>query len=154
MDEAQRRRMVIAAESLGDIVAGPGRGESLAAPAGVPAADLSAPQRETLMALVEEYARNMRAEVAEEELRRAREAGLPRLHFAWAGPLEPGHAHYYRIHGPTLLIEFDNTQNAANHIHSVWRDPRRDFGADLLRSHYEHGHHHPLAAAQRPRADE
>ena len=52
-----------------------------------------------------------------------REAGLERVHFAWAGPLEPGRAHYYRLHGPTLLIEYDNTQNNANHIHSVWHDP-------------------------------
>ena len=142
MDESQRRRMLIGTESLGDIVWGPGRSESLATPAGVPAADLSATQRDLLAKLLEEYARNMRADVAEEELRRAREAGLERLHFAWAGPLEPGRAHYYRIHGPTLLIEFDNTQNGANHIHSVWHDPLRDFGADLLRAHYQHGHHH------------
>jgi Protein of unknown function (DUF3500) len=142
MDEAQRRRMVIAERSLGDIVSGPGRSERLTSPAGVSAADLGAAQREQLARLVEEYARNVRADVAEEELRRVREAGLERLHFAWAGPLEPGHAHYYRIHGPTVLIEFDNTQNDANHIHSVWHDPRNDFGADLLGSHYKRGHLH------------
>jgi Protein of unknown function (DUF3500) len=141
MDEAQRRRMLIGADSLGDIVWGPGRSESLTTLAGVAAADLTGAQRDILVKLVDEYARNMRTEVAEEELRRAREAGLERLHFAWAGALEPGRAHYYRIHGPTLLIEFDNTQNAANHIHSVWHDPRRDFGGDLLRAHYQHGHH-------------
>jgi hypothetical protein len=83
----------------------------------------------------------MRSELAEQELRRMREAGLERVHFAWAGPLEPGRAHYYRVHGPTLLIEYDNTQNNANHIHSVWHDPKRDFGLDLLRAHYEQGHH-------------
>ena len=140
-DEAQRRRMLIGADSLGDIVWGPGRSESLATPAGVPAADLTGAQRDVLVKLVEEYARNMRTDVAEEELRRVREAGLERLHFAWAGSLEAGRAHYYRIHGPTLLIEFDNTQNAANHIHSVWHDPRRDFGADVLRAHYRMGGH-------------
>ena len=93
------------------------------------------------MQLVEEYANTMRSEMAEEELRRLREAGLERVHFAWAGPLAPGQAHYYRLHGPTLLIEYDNTQNDANHIHSVWRDPQNDFGADLLRAHYQLGHH-------------
>jgi hypothetical protein len=141
LDAAQRRRMVIAAQSLGDIVSGPGRGESLAAPAGVPAADLAPAQRELLGRLIEAYARNMRAEIADDELRRLREAGLERVHFAWAGPVDAG-AHYYRIHGPTLLIELDNTQNEANHIHSVWHDPRNDFGADLLRAHYQHGHRH------------
>jgi hypothetical protein len=142
MDAAQRKRMVIAAQSLGDIVSGPGRGDRLTSPAGIPAADLAPAQREQLVRLVEEYARNMRADVADAELRRIGEAGVERLLFAWAGPIEPGHAHYYRIHGPMVLIELDNTQNDANHIHSVWHDPRNDFGADLLRSHYEHGHRH------------
>ncbi|MET0850632.1 MAG: DUF3500 domain-containing protein [Candidatus Rokuibacteriota bacterium] len=142
MDATQRRRMLIGDRSLGDIVSGPGRTESLAAPAGVPAADLSPAQRGELARLVEEFARNMRAELADEELRRIREAGLERLHFAWAGPIDAPHAHYYRIHGPALLIELDNTQNDANHIHSVWRDARNDFGADLLRAHYERGRPH------------
>jgi hypothetical protein len=142
MDGGQRQRMLIAARSLGDIVSGPGRGEGLTAPAGVAASDLAAPQRALLVQLVEAYARNMRPEVADAELGRMRDAGIERLHFAWAGPLEPGHAHYYRVHGPTLLIEFDNTQNDANHIHSIWRDPRNDFGADLLRAHYRSGHRH------------
>src|SRR5262245_1857433 len=140
-DEAQRRRMVISAQSLGDIVSGPGRGEALAAPAGLPAADLNPSQRGMLVQLVEEYTQNMRAEIAEASLSRIREAGVEKLSFAWAGPIDPGQAHYYRVHGPTVLIEFDNTQNDANHIHSVWRDPRNDFGADLLRAHYLRGHH-------------
>ena len=142
MDAAQRRRMIISAQSLGDIVSGPGREESLASQAGLPAIDLAPAQRELLVQLVEEYARNMRPDVAEEHLRRIREAGIERLYFAWAGPIDPGHAHYYRIHGPGVLIEFDNSQNDANHIHSVWHDPRNVFGADLLRAHYERGHRH------------
>ncbi len=139
VDASQRRRMVIADRSLGDIVSGPGRREALAAPAGIPAAELAPAQRALLLRLVEEYARNMRAEIADEELRRLREAGLERLYFSWAGPLDAG-AHYYRIHGPTVLIELDNTQNEANHVHSVWHDLRNAFGVDLLGAHYEHGH--------------
>ena len=142
LGEAQRSRAIIATQSLGDIVSGPGRGESLTRPAGLPLADMSAEQRAQALRLVEEYARNMRPDLADEQLRRIREAGVERLHFAWAGPIDPGHAHYYRIHGPTVLIELDNTQNDANHIHSVWHDPRNDFGADLLRAHYERGHRH------------
>jgi hypothetical protein len=142
MNADQRRRMVIADRSLGDIVSGPGRSERLRELAGIAAKDLAAPQREGLQRLVEEYVRNVRADVADRELRRIRDAGFERVHFAWAGPLEPGQAHYYRIHGPTVLIEFDNTQNDANHIHSVWHDPTNGFGADLLRAHYEHGHRH------------
>ena len=138
MDAAQRRRMTISAQSLGDIVSGPGRAESLASQVGLPAVDLAPPQRELLVQLVEEYARNMRPDLADEHLRRIREAGVERIHFAWAGPIDPGHAHYYRIHGPTVLIELDNTQNDANHIHSVWHDPaerlRRRSPARALRA--------------------
>jgi hypothetical protein len=142
LSDPQRARTIIATQSLGDIVTGPGRADSLATPAGLPLADMTGEQRSLAAQLIEAYARNLRSELAEQELGRMREAGLERVHFAWAGPLDPGRAHYYRLHGPTLLIEFDNTQNNANHIHSVWHDPRRDFGQDLLRAHYERGHHH------------
>jgi hypothetical protein len=142
LSEGQRARTVIAAQSLGDIVSGPGRADSLASPNGLALADMSGDQRGHAVRLVEEYARNMRAELAEQELSRMREADPLRIRFAWAGPIEPGKAHYYRLHGPTLLIEYDNSQNDANHIHSVWHDPRRDFGLDLLKAHYDHGHRH------------
>lgn len=98
-------------------------------------------RRDLAMRLIEEYIQNLRSESAEAQLKRLREAGIERIHFAWAGGLEPGEAHYYRLHGPTLLIEYDNTQNDANHIHSVWRDPTNDFGVDFLREHYEKGDH-------------
>ena len=142
LGEAQRARGIIAAQSLGDIVSGPGRADRLATPAGLALGDMSAEQRGQALRLIEEFARNMRAELADQELARMREAGVEQIRFAWAGPLEPGKAHYYRLHGPTLLIEYDNTQNDANHIHSVWHDPKRDFGLDLLRAHYQRGHHH------------
>jgi Protein of unknown function (DUF3500) len=142
VDASLRGRLVIAAESLGDIVSGPGRGDSLKAPAGVALGALAAEPRALALRLIETYARNMRSEIAEEELRRMREAGSERVHFAWAGPIDPKQPHYYRLHGPTLLIEYDNSQNRANHVHSVWHDPRNDFGADLLRAHYERGQHH------------
>jgi Protein of unknown function (DUF3500) len=141
VDASLHGRLIVAAESLGDIVSGPGRGDSLKAPAGVALGELSGEQRALALRLLETYVRNMRSEVAEEELRRMREAGIELLHFAWAGPIDPRQPHYYRLHGPTLLIEYDNTQNSANHVHSVWHDPRNDFGADVLRAHYERGHH-------------
>jgi Protein of unknown function (DUF3500) len=141
IDAGLRGRLVISGNSLGDIVSGPGRGDSLKTPAGVGLGELNAEQRALALRLVEVYARNMQTEMAEEQLRRVRDDGIERVHFAWAGPIDARQAHYYRLHGPTLLIEYDNTQNDANHIHSVWHDPRNDFGADLLRAHYRSRHH-------------
>ena len=141
VDAALRPRLIIAADSFGDIVTGPGRVDALKAPAGVALGALGAAQRALGLRLIETYARTMRADVAEAELRRLREAGLERVHVAWAGPIDPARPHYYRLHGPTLLIEYDNTQNDANHVHTVWHDPRNHFGVDPLRAHYERGHH-------------
>ena len=61
--------------------------------------------------------------------------------FAWAGGIEPGEGHYYRIQGTGFLLEYDNTQNNANHIHTVWRDYKHDFGDDLLKRHYDQTAH-------------
>ena len=77
----------------------------------------------------------MAEEIADYRLDRLYEAGIDKIAFAWAGGVESGEPHYYRVQGPTFLIEYDNTQNNANHIHSVWREFNGDFGRDLLREH-------------------
>lgn len=142
IDGHLRTRLVITADTPGDIVSGPGRGESLKTPTGVALGEMGAEARALATRLIETYARNMRSDIAEEELRRAGEAGLERVHFAWAGPIDRRRPHYYRLHGPTLLMEYDNTQNNANHVHCVWHDPRNNFGLDALRTHYEQRHSH------------
>jgi len=136
LEGAQREQALIAAAAPRDILTGTGREIRPGDPAGLPAAEMSQAQRETLLQLVGLYARNLRDDLAEAHLRRIRRAGVERLHFAWAGGVARGEGHYYRIQGPTVLIEYDNTQNNANHIHTVMRDPERDFGFDLLRRHY------------------
>jgi Protein of unknown function (DUF3500) len=141
-DAGQRQKTVIAPRSLGDIVSGPGRSDSLKSPAGLPLGQMRPAQRDQTLRLIGEYLGNLRPDIADAQLQRVREAGLDNLHFAWAGSLEAGQAHYYRLHGPTLLIEYDNTRDDANHIHAVWHDLRDDFGLDLLRTHYQAGHHH------------
>jgi hypothetical protein len=71
---------------------------------------------------------------------RIERSGIDGVHFAWAGATERRGPHYYRLQGPSFLVEYDNTQNDANHLHSVWRDPDRDFGGDPLRDHVRQEH--------------
>ena len=94
-------------------------------------------QRDLLKALIWEYIGRTRSEVAETEWAKIQAAGWEKVSFAWAGVLDPGQGHYYRVQGPTFLLEYDNTQNDANHIHAVWRDFENDFGEDLLKKHYD-----------------
>jgi hypothetical protein len=103
-------------------------------PKGVAAAELDATQRELLRALLATYLDRVPADVSP-IARYADDAELDAVHVAWAGPLEPGAPHYYRLQGPRLLVEWDNTQRGANHAHSVWRDPAADFGLDALAAH-------------------
>ncbi|TYP88968.1 DUF3500 domain-containing protein [Blastococcus xanthinilyticus] len=109
-----------------------------AEPRGVAAAELDAEQRELLRALLGTYLDRVPGEIS--PLRRYDDAALDAVHIAWAGPTEPGAPHYYRVQGPRLLIEWDNTQNGANHAHSVWRDPEVDFGLDVLARHRAAAH--------------
>jgi hypothetical protein len=104
-------------------------------PPGIKITALTKAQREALMRLVDVYAGTMAPDVAAERMARVRKAGLDNITFAWAGSTEKGQKHYYRVQGPSFLIEYDNTQNNGNHIHSVWRDFNGDFGRDLLREH-------------------
>ena len=108
--------------------------------AGLAAADMSAEERAQLRRLIDLYVGRMNADSAKEALARLERAGFEKVRFAWAGGTESGQPHYYRIHGPTLLIEYDDTQNEANHIHTVYRDLERDFGGDALRAHYRLSH--------------
>jgi uncharacterized protein DUF3500 len=110
-----------------------------AEPKGVPAADFDAEQREILRALLATYLDRAPAGVSPLH-RYDDEAALDAVHFAWAGPTAPGEPHYYRLQGPRLFLEWDNTQRNANHAHSVWRDPTSDFGLDVLARHRE-AHH-------------
>jgi uncharacterized protein DUF3500 len=102
---------------------------------GIPASRLTASQRDLLMKLIEVYTAMMADDVAAERTARLKKAGIENIAFGWAGETERGRKHYYRMQGPTFLVEYDNTQNDANHIHSVWRDFEGDFGRDLLREH-------------------
>ena len=111
-------------------------------PKGLPASKLTPAQRDTLWELIGEYIGRMPDEIAEIETAQLRAQTNSELHFVWAGGLERRQAHYYRLQGTRFLVEYDCAQDNANHIHSVWRDPVNDFGADVLGQHYatEHAH--------------
>jgi hypothetical protein len=108
--------------------------EYTSVPKGIAAAELDSGQREMLRALLSTYLDRVPTEVSPIG-RYCDDETLDAVHVAWAGPTEPGAPHYYRLQGPRLLIEWDNTQRGANHAHSVWRDPTADFGLDVLAAH-------------------
>ena len=112
-----------------------------ATPAGVPWLQLRPDQQQILSALLDAYLGRLPDEAAEAERAKITGTALEHLHFAWAGGTEPHQPHYYRIQGPRLLAEYDNTARDANHVHTVWRDPAGDFGRDLLAHHYATSHH-------------
>ena len=141
LSEEQRRTAIIAERSFGEIVASPGRERDLAQPVGLPLSAMDGAARNLVEALVDRFVGTLAPDLAAVQKQRVIEQELGRFRFAWAGPLAPGQAHYFRVHGPVTLIEHDNTQNSANHIHSVWRDTAADFGADALAEHYRRQPH-------------
>ncbi len=108
--------------------------------AGIKYTDLSGKQKSMLKDIVEEYISVMPEEVAKKRRETIENDGWDEVYFAWAGVTNRSAGHYYRVQGPGFLIEFDNTQNNANHIHSVWRDFNGDFGRDLIKEHYKTSH--------------
>ena len=102
---------------------------------GLSATEMTGEQKEILLALITEYVNQVRTDVAHERLEAIKENGLDHFRLVWAGATDRSRDHYYRIHGGNFLIEFDNIQDGANHIHSVWRDVENDFANDVLRDH-------------------
>ena len=137
LPEARRTRAMLAGDAFPDIITRNDPKVRALNIEGLAAGDMSQPEQAQLRKLLHVYSDRMTESAAREQLERIERAGFDKLHLGWAGSLEAGKPHYYRLHGPTVLIEYDNTQNDANHIHSVWRDLERDFGGDLLRAHYE-----------------
>lgn len=131
----QRELAVIAGEAPTDIITANKLPVEPLSPVGLRASSMSVQQRALLQSLLDAYTSLMAADIAAQRMARLRAAGLDHLTFAWAGEIERGKKHYYRVQGPTFVIEYDNTQNDGNHVHSVWRDFTGDFGRDLLRDH-------------------
>jgi hypothetical protein len=140
LDSEQRAQAIISHEAPRDILSGNLRKANPIEPVGLAGNCLSGQQTEILFSLLKEYVENMAPNIARARMNELWSAGLDNVHFAWAGSVNHGQPHYYRIQGPTFLIEYDNIQNNANHIHSVWRDFNGDFGRDVLGQHYKDSH--------------
>jgi hypothetical protein len=143
LSPSQTKLAVISDVAPLDIVTSAERKVAALPESGISGKDLTTSQRKALTALIQAH-----AEVQNkwEQARRMTSIRLNETRFSWLGSAEPGKGHYYRIQSPTFLIEYDNTQNDANHIHTVWRDFSGDFGGDALAEHYHqaehHSHHH------------
>ncbi|MES2707719.1 MAG: DUF3500 domain-containing protein [Verrucomicrobiota bacterium] len=135
----QRRTAVLPGAVPADVITGQKRKVDPLHPDGIASTALTAPQREILWKVIEEYVGRFRPDLTE-GIKSSLKADGGHLTFAWSGGLEPGEGHYYRIQSPQFLIEYDNTQNNAKHPHAVWRDFNGDFGMDLLKAHYQQEH--------------
>lgn len=140
LDATQRKTAIIATDAFKEIVSTNKKRVEPLSPSGIPASQLNPAQREKLIGLVKLYLSRARPELADECLAKITAAGLDKISFAWAGGLDRSKQTYYRVQGPTFLLEFDNSQGNGNHIHTTFRDFKGDFGNDLLREHYAREH--------------
>ena len=135
----QDAKCIISAEPPKEMVTAAERKVNPLSPDGISEADMNDAQKKLLHDIVNEHLMRVRPDIAREALDDEKKANVP-LHFAWAGSKERGQGHYYRVQGKTFLLEYDNVQNEANHVHSVWRGFDGDFGRDILGEHYKAEH--------------
>ena len=135
LDAGQRRKAVIHDKAPWDILGYNSSKQAIHDEEGLAGHEMNGTQREMLMALIGEYVNGAPAPVAEQRLATIRDTGVDDYRLVWAGGLDRSRDHYYRIHGGQFIVEFDNVQNEANHIHSVWREVENDFAQDVLRDH-------------------
>jgi len=140
LDNKQRKQAIVSDKAPKDIYSSDDPRAYPISNYGIAASDLSSQQRDGLASLIDVYLSNMPPPVAKDRAEKLVGAGMDRITFTWAGSPKVGEAHYYRIQGPTFLIEYDNIQNNANHIHAVWRDFNGDFGRDILWEHHKNAH--------------
>jgi hypothetical protein len=143
LDAAQQSKAIILEKAPGEILTGNSRVAMISDPKGILYSELNASQQKLMLQLLSLYIQRYTKMLAMSMMADIEAAGLKNLRFAWAGEKTtgPGHPHYYRIQGPTIIIEYDNIQNNANHVHTVVRDLKNDFGGDELLKHYQKEKH-------------
>jgi len=137
----QKQEAIFQKISYADIVTSNASEVAPLSAVGIRMKDLTTGQQKILLSLLDEYLATMPKALAEKRMDNLKSEEFDDIRFGWAGETEIGKPHYYRIQGKTFLVEFDNTQNNANHIHLVWRDFDGDFGRDLIKEHYQHSQH-------------
>ena len=139
----QKDKAIISNEAPGEILTAASRHAMINDPKGILYTEMESSQQKIFLQLLSIYIHRYTRSFAQIMMKEIEEAGLNNLRFAWAGDQQPGigHPHYYRIQGPTIIIEYDNIQNNANHIHTVIRDLKNDFGGDELLKHYKNDQH-------------
>lgn len=167
LDKKQRKKAVLDFKVAENIFTDPARLEAFEKPEGISAGEMTVQQKELLWDVIKEYVLDYEHEIAQQRLAEIRNDGIENVHFAWMGPVnDKRYPIYFRVHGPSVLIEYVNAVNHggdqggvpldeegnvipgdhnipdANHIHSVYRKPGSDFGDDLLREHYLNDPHH------------
>jgi hypothetical protein len=142
LSETQRAKAVLSERAPADILTSNLRKASLRPEKGLHYSDLTDSQRSALKQLVVTFAESQSVAEADRRLRAIERAGWESVSLCWMGGVAKGQGHYYRIQGETFLIELDNTQDRANHVHTVWRDVKSDFGGDPLEAHYRTAPHH------------
>jgi hypothetical protein len=136
----QKTKAMIQPMTFNDIVTTNAVETAPLAEKGIAAKELTQEQKLMLNKLIVTYLSSMPEKIGKYRMDKVSKEDMDQVHFAWAGGYDQTTAHYYRVQGKTFLIEFDNSQSNANHIHTVWRDFNGDFGADLLQEHYR-AHH-------------
>jgi hypothetical protein len=142
LSEEQRKVAIFQQEPFFDIVTGKSTEVEPLSPVGIKYSQLNRNQQLIFLKLLDEYLSTMPAEQAEKRMKSIKDEELNEVRFGWAGATVLGEGHYYRIQGKSFLIEFDNVQDKANHIHTVWRDFDGDFGRDIIKEHYKNSDHH------------
>ena len=140
MKSEDRGRIIVAPDAPMDIVTRAERQVKMDTPIGIPMSEMEDDQKKVLLELISVYLHRMPEDVAFSRMNEIEKEGTSHIHFAWAGSEMHGSPHYYSLQGPSFLVEYDNTQNNANHIHTVWRDLKNDWGEDLLKDHYGKSH--------------
>ena len=135
--DEQKKKVIFTDQAPREMLTAENREAKLLESVGMTFAEMTPAQKRLFEKVLDAYLGRVAPELAKARLDALQKSGMDKVTFGWAGTLEVGGPHYYRVQGPTFLIEYDNVQNNANHIHSVWRDFEGDFGRDILREHYK-----------------